>query len=74
MPLAPHKSNLDPETTKAALEAFDIAYAIIMARPDYHDTVVARELLVSRIIGAAIEHDECDPEQLKNYALAGFNP
>lgn len=54
---------------QAALKAFDLAWAEMAARPDYRDSVAARELLANRVIGTALEHRERDPERLKSAAL-----
>lgn len=70
----PYKANLDPATMGAALEAFELAWAEIMARPDGYDVPMARDLLAKRIIEAALENGERDPERLKDYALDGFSP
>lgn len=45
-----------------------------MALPDAYDTDLARNLLARRIIEAAMENGQRDPERLKAYALQGFNP
>ena len=74
MPFTPYKSSLDPEALHAALEAFELAWAEIMAVPDAYDTDLARNVLARRIIEAAMENGERDPERLKAYALKGFNP
>ena len=74
MPFTPYKASLDPETMQAAMEAFELAWTEIMARPNSQDAPACRDLLAKRIIDAALEHDERDPERLKGYALEGFNP
>jgi hypothetical protein len=46
----------------------------ITAQPDGYNTATARDLLARRIIKAAVENGERDPEQLKACALEGFCP
>lgn len=53
MPFTPYKASLDPETMQAALEAFDLAWAEVMASPDSQDAPACRDLLAKRIIDAA---------------------
>jgi hypothetical protein len=71
MPFTTYKEALDPETMKAARAAFDLASSEISVQPV---AGAARDLLAKRIIEAALQSDECDPKQLKAYALAGFKP
>ena len=70
----PYKSTLDPEGLDAALKAFELAWAEIATQPDGYDHEQARDLLARRIVEAALENDERDPERLKSYALKGFDP
>jgi hypothetical protein len=70
----PYENSLDPEVMHAALEAFELAWAAIPAVPDAYDTNLARDLLSKRIIKAALENGERDPDRLKSYALEVFNP
>ena len=74
MPFTAYKSSLDPEAMHAALEAFELAWAEIMTVPDAYDTDLARNVLARRIMEAAMEKGERDPERLKAYALEGFKP
>jgi hypothetical protein len=67
------RNSLDPEAMNAALDAFEMAWAAIAAVPNAYDTNLARDLLSKRIIKAALENDERDPERLKAYALEGFD-
>lgn len=68
-----HNDSLDPEAMHAALEAYELAWAEVMARPDGYDAPAARDLLAKRIIKAATENGERDPDRLKAYALEGFD-
>jgi hypothetical protein len=52
----------------ATLKAFEMARAEFTAQPDDHDDGLARDLLVKRILDAALEIGERDPERLKSYA------
>jgi hypothetical protein len=54
------------------LEAFELAWAEIMAHPNDYDVPEARELLARRIVNSALEDSERDPERLKAHALAGL--
>ncbi|HUE72753.1 MAG TPA: hypothetical protein VMP01_17840 [Pirellulaceae bacterium] len=74
MPFTPYKTNLDPESLRAAQDAFDLAWAEIRKVPDGCDMQLARDLLAKLIIEAAVEQGEREPEKLKAYALDGFNP
>ena len=74
MPFTAYQTTLDPETLKAAQQAFDLAWTEIIALPNGLDTQLARDLLAKRIISAAIEHGVRDPDRMKAYALAGLNP
>ena len=73
MPFAPYKSAFDPEDLRILQEAFDLAWSdialvpIISADPD-----AARELLAQRIVAAAKQDGERDPERLKRRALKAF--
>jgi hypothetical protein len=69
-----YKASLDLEAMNAALEAYELAWAEVMPPQDAHDASVARDLLAKRIIKAAMENGERDPERLKAYALEGFAP
>lgn len=59
---------------EAALEAYELAWAEVMAWPDATDAPAMRDLLAKRIIEAAMETGERSPEQLKACALAAFTP
>lgn len=72
MPFTPYKSSLDPQAMHAALDAFELAWAEVIALPDGYDTTTTRDQLAKRIIKAAIENGEREPERLKAYALEGF--
>ena len=74
MPFTPYKSNLDPETLRAAQEAFDMGWAEIQKVPGGYDLDLARNLLAKKIMECALEHGERDPELMKSCALEWFNP
>ena len=52
MPLTSYATVLDPETMRAAQEAYDLAWAEIQKEPNGHDLEQARNLLAKRIIDA----------------------
>jgi hypothetical protein len=62
-------TSLDPEVMNAALDAFEMAWAAVIAVPDACETNLARELLSKGIIKAALENGERDSDRLKAYAL-----
>lgn len=73
MPISQYKSVFDPETLQALQEAFDMAWQdiaghhLVLTDPDS-----ARELLALRIVGAAKQDGEVDPETLRRQALRAF--
>jgi hypothetical protein len=69
-----YKATLDPEAMNAALEAYELAWAEVMAPSDAYDASLTRDLLAKRIIKAALEDGERDPRRLKAYALEAFRP
>lgn len=71
MPITSYASVLDPETMRAAQEAYDLAWAEIL-QVNGNDLQLARDVLARRIIEGIQSQDERDPERLKVYALAGF--
>ncbi len=73
MPFKPYALNLSPETLQAAQQAFDMAWTEIEAGSEGYDMQLARDLLAKLIVEAALK-GERDPEQLKDYALDGFDP
>lgn len=72
MPFTAYKPNLSPDTLEAAQQAFDRAWAEILAAQDGYDMQSARDLLAKRIMQAALEQGERDPARLKAHALEGF--
>ena len=75
MPFTPYKSSFDPETLQVLQEAFDMAMADVLAlQAGSIDEQQARDVVAKRIVQAALENSERDPEQLKACALEGFNP
>ena len=70
----PYKGILDPEAMNSVLMAFELAWAEIMAHPNDWDVPMARDLIARRIVSAALEQSERDPERLKARALAGLIP
>jgi hypothetical protein len=75
MPFRSYKSSFDPETLQALQDAFNMALAEVLASPEGSvDEQQARDVIAKRIVAAAQESGEHDPERLKAYALVGFNP
>jgi hypothetical protein len=73
MPFAPYKSDFDADTLRVLHEAFDMACLAILDLPEVHmDEQMARDLIAMRIVAAARDKGERDPEQLKRYALQAF--
>ena len=73
MPFTPYKSSFDPETLQVLQEAFDMAMADVLAsQAGSIDEQQARDVIAKRIVTAAQEIGERDPERLKAYALEGF--
>ena len=73
MPFTAHKSAFSPDELKALQEAFELAWSDIALEPVIaNDPDSARELLAQRIVAAAKEHGERDPERLKRHALKAF--
>ena len=73
MPFTPYKGNLDPEALSVLQAAFDRAWAQVVdsQHPDI-DEYFARKLIAKRIMDAAIEDGERDPDRLADRALAAF--
>ena len=69
-----YKASLDPATMSAALKSFELAWAEVMARPTDYDVPATRGMLAKRIIDAALENGERDPEKMKDFVLAEMNP
>jgi hypothetical protein len=75
MPFKPYKSSFDPETLQALQDAFDMALAEVLASPEGSiNEQQARDAIATRIVAAARESGERDPDRLKAYALVNFNP
>jgi hypothetical protein len=75
MPFTPYKSSFDPETLQVLQEAFDMAMADVLAsQAGSIDEQQARDVIAKRIVNAAQERGERDPNRLKVYALQGFAP
>ena len=73
MPFTAHKSSFNPEDLELLQEAFELAWSDIALVPIISsDPHSARELLAQRIVAAAKEHGERDPERLKRHALKAF--
>lgn len=68
-----HTVTFDPETLQALQEAFDQALAeACNSRDGRVDEQSVRDMLALRIVTAARDHGERDPDRLKAYALQGF--
>lgn len=73
MPFEAHRSAFNPEDLKVLQEAFELAWNDISLVPIISsDPDAARELLAQRIVAAAKELGERDPERLKRHALKAF--
>jgi hypothetical protein len=69
-----HRLSFNPETLLTLQEAFDMAWAEVATLPIIGaDEQCARDLIAKRIIAAARDNGERDPERLKAYAVAGFS-
>jgi hypothetical protein len=67
------KAEFDPDALRVLQEAFDMAWAEVATLPIVGtDGQGARDLLAKRIVAAAREDGERDPERLKAYALQAF--
>lgn len=67
------RSEIDPTTLSAALEAFYAAWTEIESAGVLGDRDAAHNILTRRIVEAAVERGEREPDRLKAYALEGFN-
>ena len=73
MPFTPHKGSLDPQTLSVLQAAFDDAWSkVLRGKLDGFDEQSARHLIAKRIVDAAIDLGERDPDALSRYALTGF--
>jgi hypothetical protein len=73
MPFRPYQSTFDPETLQVLQDAFDEALAEVLASPNGSvDEQQARDLIAKRIVEAARDQGERDPQRLKQHALKGF--
>ena len=73
MPFTPYESEFDADTLRVLHDAFDMACLEILDLPEVHiDEQMARDLIARRIVAAAHEHRERDPDRLVRYALEAF--
>ena len=73
MPFTPYQSDFDADTLQVLQSAFDRACLALLDLPDVHiDEQMARDLIARRIVAAAHEHGERDPDRLVRYALEAF--
>ena len=73
MPFEAHKSAFSPEDLQVLQQAFELAWSNIALVPIIsNDPDAARELLAQRIVAAAKQSGERDPERLKRLALKAF--
>jgi hypothetical protein len=73
MPFTPYRSKFDADTLRVLHDAFDMACLELLDLPEVHiDEQMARDLIARRIVAAAHEHGERDPDRLVRYALEAF--